>query len=106
MRRHGSARFYDRKVSVVVPLDNEKESLEELHGQIKSVLVREGLRHEIIFIDDGSTDRSLEVLPGIAMRDKSVRLFSFRKNQGKALARAYLAGDVSSGSETPGGETP
>jgi glycosyltransferase involved in cell wall biosynthesis len=73
-------------VSVVVPLFNEEESLEPLHGRIRAALERRGLAFEIIFVDDGSTDGSLARLEAIAARDPAVRVVSFRRNYGKSAA--------------------
>lgn len=74
------------KLSVVVPLFNERESLEELHRQISDVLSAGGGPHEIIFVDDGSTDGSFDVLTGLRERDDSVRIIRFKTNCGKAAA--------------------
>lgn len=71
-------------LSVVIPLFSEEDSLKELHQELVTVLAK--INHEIIFVDDGSKDNSLEVLKEIAKKDSSVRIFSFRKNQGKAEA--------------------
>jgi glycosyltransferase involved in cell wall biosynthesis len=71
-------------ISVIIPVFNEEESLSELYKEIKAALKKENL--EIIFIDDGSLDKSLEILKKIASKDKDVKVFSFRKNLGKAEA--------------------
>ena len=76
------------KISVVVPLLNEEESLMELHSQITAVLNTLTQKSEIVFIDDGSTDNSLEVLTNVFNSDSRVRVFSFRKNYGKSAALA------------------
>jgi glycosyltransferase involved in cell wall biosynthesis len=76
------------RISVVIPLLNEEESLPELHDQIRSVLVAEEWSYEIIFIDDGSRDESPRVLNEIATRDENVRVISFRRNYGKSAALA------------------
>jgi glycosyltransferase involved in cell wall biosynthesis len=75
-------------ISVVIPLLNESDSLEELHARLSSVLGGLAARYEIIFIDDGSTDDSLEVLKALRARDKSVKYIRFRRNFGKSAALA------------------
>jgi len=72
-------------ISVVVPVFNEQESLEKFYSVLISSLGKLG-SYEIVFVDDGSTDSSLDLLKKLAARDKKVRIFSFRKNQGKAEA--------------------
>jgi glycosyltransferase involved in cell wall biosynthesis len=72
-------------VSVVVPLYNEEESLPELHQQLTRYLAPLG-EYEIVFIDDGSDDGSLEVLERLHAEDPHLRVLSFRKNYGKSAA--------------------
>ncbi len=76
------------EISIVVPVLNEEGSLEELHHQLRNVLDGMGRSFEIIYVDDGSTDRSLEVLRGIYSADTSVRVLSLRKTHGKSAALA------------------
>ncbi len=73
-------------LSVVIPLYNEEESLPELYQAIKKVVDAQGLSHEILFVDDGSNDRSLQVIKGLGKTDPAVRVLSFRKNHGKSAA--------------------
>ncbi len=75
-------------VSVVVPLYNEEESLKELHHQLRSTLQRIDARYELLFIDDGSTDKSFEVLRGLKRIDHRVKIIRFRRNFGKSAALA------------------
>lgn len=72
------------KISLVIPLLNEEESLVELHRQIVDTL--SGQDFEIIFVDDGSTDRSGEILQNIAAENSRVGVITFSKNRGKAAA--------------------
>lgn len=72
-------------VSVVVPVYNEEESLKAFIAELFSVLEIIG-KYEILFIDDGSTDDSLAMLKTFAEKNKAIRIFSFRTNQGKAEA--------------------
>lgn len=73
-------------VSIVVPVFNEEESLEPLYKALTSELPKFARTHEILFVDDGSTDSSLSILKEFVKNDKHIRIFSFRKNQGKAEA--------------------
>jgi glycosyltransferase involved in cell wall biosynthesis len=72
--------------SVVVPLYNEEESLEELHRRLTLVLQPVSESFEIIFVDDGSTDNSFAVLKTLHEKDSRVKVIQFRKNFGKASA--------------------
>ena len=74
------------RVSVVVPLLNERESLEALMAGIFQHLAPLGQPCEIIAVDDGSTDGSLEVLKSLRSRDPRLRIISLRRNFGKADA--------------------
>ena len=74
------------KISYVVPLLNEEESLPAFYKELVKVVSGLSKDYEIIFIDDGSTDRSLSLLKELLEKDKHIRIFSFRKNHGKAEA--------------------
>ncbi len=69
-------------ISVVIPVFDEGQSLESFYKELLSTL--KGREYEIIFIDDGSKDNSLNILKNFRKNNKSVRIFSFRRNQGKA----------------------
>ena len=75
-------------ISVVIPLYNERESLEELSNSLTTVLSRICGTFEIIFIDDGSTDGSIDVLKAIkcSAPPGRIRIIKFQKNYGKAAA--------------------
>ncbi|HWL08792.1 MAG TPA: glycosyltransferase family 2 protein [Planctomicrobium sp.] len=73
-------------LSIVVPVLNEHESLDELHRQIRSVEAAHQLTIEIIFVDDGSTDGSWEIIRQLAEKDNNVSGIRFRRNFGKAAA--------------------
>lgn len=73
-------------ISVVVPLYNEDESLPELHAWIRRVMAAHGYTYEIIFVNDGSTDRSWEVIERLAREDGNVHGIKFRRNYGKSPA--------------------
>ena len=73
-------------ISLVIPLLNEAESLPELHEWIARVAQDNALSYEIIFIDDGSTDRSWQIIEEIAGKDKNVKGLKFIRNYGKSAA--------------------
>lgn len=73
-------------VSVVIPVFNEEESLPILHQELFSVLNANYPDYEIIFINDGSTDRSLQVLETLHQQDKRVKVINFRRNFGQSAA--------------------
>jgi glycosyltransferase involved in cell wall biosynthesis len=73
-------------VSVVLPVYNEEQSLEPLHAALQEVLEDYGRAYEILFIDDGSNDRSFEVLTGIQARNPQVRVVRLRRNFGQTAA--------------------
>jgi glycosyltransferase involved in cell wall biosynthesis len=73
-------------LSIVVPLFNEEESLPELEAWIRKVVEAEGYSYEIIMIDDGSRDRSWEVVQQLAGQNPNVRGIRFRRNYGKSAA--------------------
>ena len=81
-------------LSVVIPVLNEAESLEELHGELSEVAGSQGYELEIIFVDDGSTDASWEVIERLAAADSRVRGIRFRRNFGKAAALSAAFGEA------------
>ncbi len=74
------------QISVLIPLLNEEESLPELHNWIKQTLVKHNLSYEILFIDDGSTDKSWKVIQDLNSEDNKVRGVRFNRNYGKTAA--------------------
>ena len=73
-------------ISVVIPLLNEHESLNELHDWIANVMQSNHFSYEIIFIDDGSTDDSWQTIDQLSKKDASVKGIQFLKNYGKSQA--------------------
>lgn len=71
-------------VSVVVPLFNEDESLGELSQWIAKVMEANKLSYEIVFVDDGSTDKSWEVIQELSSKDSRIKAIQFRRNHGKS----------------------
>ena len=73
-------------ISVVIPLLNEDESLNELHDWIAKVMQSNRYSYEILFIDDGSTDNSWEVIENLSKKNENVKGIRFQKNYGKSQA--------------------
>ncbi|SDG76126.1 glycosyltransferase family 2 protein [Psychroflexus sediminis] len=73
-------------LSIVIPLLNESESLKELHSWIRDVMQNNKFTYEIIFINDGSTDGSWEIIKKLSSEFETVRGINFRKNYGKSQA--------------------
>ncbi|TPE39583.1 glycosyltransferase family 2 protein [Pontibacter mangrovi] len=77
---------YTYDISVVVPLFNEEESLPELVRWIRRVMHAHEFSYEVILVDDGSTDRSWDVINELGEEDKAVKGISFNRNYGKSAA--------------------
>jgi glycosyltransferase involved in cell wall biosynthesis len=73
-------------ISVVIPLLNEDESLQELYSWIAKVMQSNSYVYEVIFIDDGSTDTSWSVIENLSSKHKEVKGIRFQKNYGKSQA--------------------
>ncbi len=73
-------------VSVVIPIYNERENIEPLYQELKAVMEELGRDYEIIFINDGSTDGSTELLDEIAEKDGTVTVVHLRRNFGQTAA--------------------
>jgi dolichol-phosphate mannosyltransferase len=73
-------------LSIVVPVYNEEENLPLLWPEIREVLEPTGLRYEVIFVDDGSRDRSAEIVREFRERDTRVRLLRLKTNAGETAA--------------------
>lgn len=88
----------NNKISIVIPVFNEQHTLEKLHQGIVEAVGEMSADYEILFVDDGSRDRSQEVIRQICSEDSSVRLISFVTNYGKATALDYgfkrTSGDI------------
>ncbi len=75
-------------LSIVVPLYNEAESVGLLHSRITEALATAGLDYEILFVDDGSKDKTLDIARDIAASDRRLRVVEFRANYGQTPAMA------------------
>ncbi|WP_321426108.1 glycosyltransferase family 2 protein [uncultured Bacteroides sp.] len=73
-------------ISVIIPLFNEEESLPELYAWIDRVMADNGFSYEVIFVNDGSTDRSWEVIEELKAKSDTVKGIKFRRNYGKSPA--------------------
>jgi glycosyltransferase involved in cell wall biosynthesis len=85
-------------LSVIIPLYNEEDSIEELTKQIVQVLEDFNHEYEVCFVDDGSTDDSLARIKDLREKNKNIKILSFRKNYGKSAA-------LSEGFKMASGET-
>ena len=85
------------KISVVIPVFNEQESIKELYMQISAALKNQK-KYEIIFINDGSSDKSEKAIIDLSTADKRVKLISFYRNFGKSAALSegfkYASGEI------------
>lgn len=85
-------------VSIVVPLYNEEENVEVLHERIMEVVTGSNIDYEIIYVDDGSNDSTLQLLDTIQSRHKNVLVLSLRRNFGQTAAFAagfdFARGDI------------
>ena len=73
-------------LSIVIPVLNEEKNLEEVHTRLVDALSNLELSHEIIFVDDGSSDGSFELMKEIAQKDHRVKVIKFRRNFGQTAA--------------------
>ena len=90
MNTHPDARPAAPALSVVIPVYNEEESLDELLASIERAVGPFGGGYEVLFVDDGSTDGTRDRLQALARAHDHVRVVSFRRNLGKS--RALLCG--------------
>jgi len=85
-------------VSVIIPVFNERENLRPLHAELVEAMARLGRSYEVLYVDDGSTDGSRDVLRRIHAEDPHVRLMVFRRNFGQTAAVAaglqHSRGDI------------
>jgi dolichol-phosphate mannosyltransferase len=72
--------------SVVIPIYNEELNLLKLYDRLKSVMEKLNVNHELIFINDGSRDKSMSVIIELALKDKAVKYINFSRNFGHQIA--------------------
>jgi dolichol-phosphate mannosyltransferase len=75
-----------RDISLVIPVYDEEDNIKPLIAELREVLPALGRSYEIIFVDDGSRDRSLEILKAAASQDPQIRIIRFKKNAGQTAA--------------------
>ena len=85
-------------ISIVIPVYNEEENLIPLHEELKAVLDLISVEYEFIFVDDGSTDKSIEILRKLRESDNHTQIIKLRRNYGQTAA--LLAGFNSTSGET------
>lgn len=83
---HQQTRILFKKISVIIPLLNEEESITPLTNEIRKAIKPLNIGYEVLFIDDGSTDKSLEIIKEVCRTDRRFQYISFRKNYGKSAA--------------------
>jgi len=76
------------KLSVIAPLYNEEESVKALYESITGALAPLKRNYEILFVDDGSKDKTFEIAKGLALRDSHLKVIKFRRNYGQTPAMA------------------
>ncbi len=73
-------------ISIVVPIYNEEAIVAELYKRLKAVAVKISENHEIVFVNDGSKDKSIELIKGLATNDLKVKYIDFNRNFGHQIA--------------------
>lgn len=76
----------DNDISVVVPIYNEEEVLPHFYRHLSDVLGNSGLSYEIIFVNDGSSDKSFQIMEGLNCSDRRIKVLSFSRNFGHQVA--------------------
>jgi glycosyltransferase involved in cell wall biosynthesis len=76
-------------LSIIVPARDEEEGIKAFYDELMKYLPDVAKEYEIIFVDDGSRDKTLSIFKSFVSKNKNVRVFSFKRNRGKADALAY-----------------
>ena len=89
----------NKTISVIVPCYNEEGSIEELYSRLQKVITSSGYNHEIIFVDNQSTDRSRDILRDLSKKDSSLMAIFFSRNFGHSqygftAGSEYAKGDA------------
>jgi glycosyltransferase involved in cell wall biosynthesis len=77
---------YNSQLSIVIPLFNEEESIKELHTWVKDVMEKNNFSYEVIYVDDGSKDKSWKIIEELKEKNTQVRGIKFQRNYGKSAA--------------------
>ncbi len=103
MDSHEQSSDYNNEVpsdllSILVPLYNEQECIEEFYREVTSVLKTLPCIYEIMFVNDGSRDKSLEIIKRLSVEDRSIKCVDLSRNYGKEIAMVagmdYIIGDA------------
>lgn len=85
-------------ISIIVPVYNEEENIQLLYSSIKEVMDKTGYEYELVIVNDGSRDKTEEILNDLRKKDKKLVVISFRKNFGQTAAMSagfdYARGDI------------
>ena len=73
-------------ISIVIPIKNEEESIEKLYLEIIDVVKKNKINYQIVFVDDGSTDKSYQILEKLHKLDKKIKIVKLRGWFGKSIA--------------------
>lgn len=76
----------EKLISIIVPMYFEEEVAQECYNCLKSVMLQNNINYEFIFVNDGSTDRTLEILKGISAEDSRAKIVNFARNFGHQIA--------------------
>jgi len=86
------------KISIILPVLNEEENLEDMNAEITGVVENMEVDYEIIYIDDGSTDKSFDILSSLRQKNQNIKVIQFRRNFGQTASLAagfdHATGDV------------
>jgi dolichol-phosphate mannosyltransferase len=87
-----------QKVSLIIPVYNEEENLRDLYREVSRAMFKVTCAWELVLVDDGSSDRGLEIIRHLAAEDERVRYVAFERNRGQTAAFAagfrFATGDV------------
>ncbi|NOU73885.1 glycosyltransferase [Paenibacillus sp. LMG 31458] len=88
----------DKKITILIPVYDEEESLTLLYDRLTKVIIRLNYKFELLFVNDGSNDNSLEIIKNLAKNDDNVSFLNLSRNFGKEIAMAagidYATGDA------------
>jgi len=98
----GNQKMGLKKISLVIPVHNEEENIPIVYEEVKSILEKlfqmKGYNYEIIFVNDGSTDNTLEILKNLKQKDPFLRILNMDRNRGQAAGLSagffYAKGDI------------